>query len=129
MSSEKAATGLAPGITGSQWRQIVNSATDTAISSTDPQGRVTSWNEGAHRILGWSESEMLGETLECIFTAEDRARGQLPHEMADAVARGRGGGEEGWRVRNDGSRLWAAGEVTPIVDGSERVVGFIQILR
>jgi hypothetical protein len=25
--------------------------------------------------------------------------------------------------------LWAAGELTPILDGSERVVGFIKILR
>jgi PAS domain S-box-containing protein len=129
MSAEKAATGLSSGITASQWRQIVNSATDTAIISTDSEGRVTSWNEGARRILGWSETEMLGETLECIFTAEDRARGQLSREMADAVARGRGGGEEGWRVRNDGSRLWAAGELTPILDGPERVAGFIKILR
>ena len=129
MSSQKAATGLSPSITASQWRQIVNSATDTAIVSTDPQGKVTSWNEGACRILGWCETEMIGKTLECIFTAEDRARGQLAAEMADAVARGRGGGEEGWRVRKDGSRFWAAGEITPIIDGSECVVGFIKILR
>jgi PAS domain S-box-containing protein len=128
MNSQREAIGF-PSITASQWRQIVNSATDTAIISTDPEGRVTSWNEGAYRILGWTETEMLGETLECIFTAEDRARGQLAREMADAVAGGRGGGEEGWRVRNDGSRLWAAGEVTPIMDGPERVVGFIKILR
>jgi PAS domain S-box-containing protein len=129
MSFHKAARGLPSAITASQWRQIVNSATDTAIISTDPEGRVTSWNEGARRILGWSEAEMLGETLECIFTAQDRARGQLASEMADAAARGRGGGEEGWRVRNDGSRFWAAGELTPILDGPEGVVGFIKILR
>jgi PAS domain S-box-containing protein len=129
MSSDKTQAALAPQITASQWRQIVNSATDTAIISTDSEGRVTSWNEGAHRILGWTEIEMLGETLDRIFPSEDRLRGQLAREMADAVARGRGGGEESWRVRNDGSRLWAAGEVTPIVDVSERVVGFIKILR
>jgi PAS domain S-box-containing protein len=47
-------------IAASQWRQIVNSATDTAIITIDPNGRVTSWNDGAVRILGWSEAEMLG---------------------------------------------------------------------
>ena len=129
MNSQREAIGFPASITASQWRQIVDSATDTAIISTDPEGRVTSWNAGARRILGWTETEMLGETLECIFTPEDRARGQLAREMVDAVAGGRGGGEEGWRVRNDGSRLWAAGEVTPIMDGPERVVGFIKILR
>jgi PAS domain S-box-containing protein len=86
---------LSSAITASQWRQIVNSATDTAIVSTDSEGRVTSWNEGARRILGWSESEMLGETLERIFTAEDRARAQLAREMADAIARGRAAERKG----------------------------------
>jgi len=115
-------------ITASQWRQIVNGATDTAIISTDQRGRVTSWNSGAARILGWSEAEMLGETLSRIFTQEDRHE-QLAREMADAVAHGRGGGDEGWRIRKDGSRFWAAGELTPIRDKASRVVGFIKILR
>src|SRR5690242_18683647 len=107
-------------ITASQWRQIVNSATDTAIISVDRQGKVTSWNAGAERILGWSEAEMLGETLTRIFPPESD---QLAREIADATAYGRGGGAEGWRVRKDGSQLWASGEVTPIRENSE-IVGF-----
>ena len=34
-------------ISAGEWRQIVDSAVDTAIISTDRQGRVTSWSEGA----------------------------------------------------------------------------------
>jgi PAS domain S-box-containing protein len=115
-------------ITAQQWRQIVNGATDTAIISTDSAGRVTSWNEGARQILGWSEAEMLGETLERILTEEDRQRGKLAQEIADAVAKGRGGGDEGWRLRKDGSRIWASGEMAPIREGEE-IVGFTKILR
>ena len=112
-----------------EWRQIVNGATDTAIISTDHDGLITSWNTGAHRILGWSEDEALGQTLERIFTEEDRSRGQLAREIADAERLGRGGGEEGWRVRKNGSRFWAAGELTPIRDENHRTIGFIKILR
>jgi PAS domain S-box-containing protein len=54
-------------ITASQWRQIVNSATDTGIISTDPEGRITSWNTGAVRLFGWSEAETIGQSLERIF--------------------------------------------------------------
>jgi PAS domain S-box-containing protein len=122
-----AESGTAP-ITAAQWRQIVNSATDTAIISTDRSGRVTSWNSGAARILGWSEAEMLGKTLSRIFMEED-SDGQLAREMTDAIAHGRGGGEESWRMRKDGSRFWAAGELTPIRDEASRIVGFIKILR
>jgi PAS domain S-box-containing protein len=111
------------------WRQMVDSALDTAIISTDSQGRVTSWNEGAHHILGWTEHEMLGNTFECIFTPEDQARGLLHLEIAQARAHGRGGGEEGWRVCKDGSRIWAAGELSPVRDQFGAVVGYVKILR
>ena len=130
MSGKEAASGSVPdAITAAQWRQIVNSATDTAIISADAEGRVTSWNVGAQRILGWVEAEMLGATLDRIFVEEDRVRRQLAREMTDAVAHGRGGGDEGWRLRKDGSRFWAVGEMTPISDSDGGVVGFIKILR
>src|SRR5581483_2796707 len=120
---------LASLITASQWRQIVNGATDTGIISTDTEGRVTSWNAGAENLLGWTEAEMLGQTLERIFTAEDLAAGQFAREIADARRTGRGGGEEGWRLRKDGRRFWATGELSPIRGDGDTVIGFIKILR
>jgi PAS domain S-box-containing protein len=116
-------------ITAAEWRQIVQSATDTAIISTDRQGRITSWNEGAQRILGWTEPEMLGQTLDRLFPPEDRSRGPIQKEMSDAIALGKGGGEEGWRIRSDGERIWAAGELTPIRDASGEITGFVKVVR
>ena len=129
MDDDNAASGALGRITAAEWRQIVDSATDTAIISTDAAGRVTSWNEGARRILGWREADMIGATLDRLFEDEDRANGRLAKEMADAIAHGRGGGDEGWRVRQDGSRVWAAGAVTPIRSGTGEVIGFTKILR
>ena len=114
-------------ISGSQWHQIVNGATETAIISTDQQGNVTSWNTGASRLLGWTEEEMLGQSLSRIF-GEEEPGARLNREIDDAVRHGRGGGEEGWRLRKDGSRFWAVGELSPIRDGT-KIVGFIKILR
>jgi len=118
-------SGSSSQITASQWAQIVDSAADTAIISLDRGGRITSWNVGATRILGWSATEMVGETLDRIFPA---GPSQLKREISDAIARGRGGGEEGWRLRKDGSQFWAAGEVSPISENGE-IVGFVKILR
>lgn len=120
---------LPESISAADWRQIVNSAIDTAIVSTDAQGRVTSWNKGAERILGWAETEMLGQTLERIFSDPETARAQLGKEIAEAIEHGRGGGEEGWRVRKDGERIWAAGEMAPIRDGAGEITGFVKVLR
>jgi len=108
------------------WRQIVDSAAETAIIVTDMQGCVSMWNSGASRILGWNEAEMLGESLDRLFTDQDQ--GRLQREMADALAKGRGGGEESWRVRKDGSRFWAVGEMSPIRSATGEPVGFVKII-
>jgi PAS domain S-box-containing protein len=112
-------------ITATEWRQIVQSANDTAIISTDLSGRVTSWNKGANRLLGWTEEEMLGRTLERLF--EDP--GQIAREMEDAASRGLGGGSEGWRLKKEGGRLWAAGEMSPIRNSAGAITGFVKIVR
>src|ERR1700733_4939774 len=100
-------------LSAAQLRQIIDGATDTAIISIDRVGFVTSWSLGAQRLLGWTEEEMLGQKLDRLFTEEDRKLGQLAREMTDALAHGRGGGEEGWRIRKEGSRMWAAGGMSP----------------
>lgn len=116
-------------ITAPQWRQTVNSAVDTAIITTDPGGKVTSWNEGARRLLGWEEHEMIGQTLDRLFTEQDRQGGTLAREYQDAEIKGRGGGEEGWRLRKDGVRFWATGEIAPIRSTAGDIIGYVKILR
>src|ERR1700722_12799481 len=54
-------------------RRILESAIDYGIISMDLAGLVSSWNEGAHRILGWTEQEMRGRSCEVFFTPEERA--------------------------------------------------------
>ena len=112
-----------------EWRQIVDSAVDTAIIGTDREGRVATWSAGATRLLGWTESEMRGRSLECLFTEADRSLGRLAREMRDACEEGRGGGEEGWRVRKDGTRLWAVGEMSPIRDAGGGHIGYVKVVR
>jgi PAS domain S-box-containing protein len=110
------------------WRQIVDSAIDTAIISTDTEGRITSWNEGARQILGWTAEEMLGQTLDRLFPGNLGAEA-IRTEIEEALRDGRGGGEEGWRVRKSGEQFWATGEMAPIRDGDDRTIGFTKILR
>jgi PAS domain S-box-containing protein len=116
-------------LSAAQLRQIIDGATDTAIISTDKAGFVTSWSLGAQRIFGWSEEEMLGQVLDRLFTEEDRNFGLLAREMDDALEYGRGGGEEGWRIRKDGSRMWATGEMSPVRSEVGAVVGFTKVVR
>jgi PAS domain S-box-containing protein len=109
-------------------RQVLNSVTDYAIISTDLDGRVTSWNEGARRVLGWTEEEMLGQSLHRFFTPEDVAAGQVEKEMRDALGQGVGI-DERWHQRKNGERFWAVGELTPLKDDAGTIIGFVKVLR
>jgi len=115
-------------ISAGEWRQIVDSAVGTAIITTDLEGRVTSWSEGACQMLGWTASDVLGDTLERLFPPGEGASA-LRQEMDDALTVGRGGGTEGWRIRRDGSQVWAVGEMSPIRNQTGAVIGFTKILR
>jgi PAS domain S-box-containing protein len=108
--------------------RILDSALDYAIIATDPDGRITRWNAGAERILGWSEAEMLGQPADTFFTPEDRERRRVGTEMRLACEFG-AGDDERWHLRKDGTRFWASGEMMPLRTEAGQTVGFIKILR
>jgi PAS domain S-box-containing protein len=107
---------------------LLNSATDYGIISMDLDGRVTTWNEGACRILGWTEDEIVGQPASVFFTLEDRRKGVPQAEMQAALTKGRGN-DERWHQRKDGSTFWASGEMMPLKGDDDVVQGFIKILR
>ena len=109
-------------------RLILESAVDYAIVTLDLKGFVTSWNEGAHRIFGWTESEMCGRHCSEFFTAEDRAEGAPERELAAAISRGRGS-DERWLLRNTGEKFWASGEMVPLTADDDILIGLLKIVR
>ncbi|MBB3844601.1 PAS domain S-box protein [Xanthomonas arboricola] len=106
---------------------ILDSATDFAIIATDLDARITDWNSGAENVLGWNETDMVGQTIDRIFTPEDRAQNRPEVEMATAVAHS-SAEDERWHMRADGSRFWASGRLTPLY-ADARHIGFLKILR
>ena len=115
-------------VTEERLRTMVESVKDYAIINLDLGGRVTYWNTGAQRLLGYHESEMIGQTLERIFTVEDRAAGLPIGEIHAALRAGRAE-SEGWRIRRDGSRFWASGVVSPNRNREDAVTGVVKVLR
>jgi PAS domain S-box-containing protein len=107
---------------------LLDSATDYAIIAMDLDGLVTSWNEGAHRILGWTEEEMIGQPASVFFTLEDRQKGTQLAEMQSALDQGRGN-DERWHQKKDGTCFWASGEMMPLTDENGTPQGFLKILR
>src|SRR5919107_4973400 len=108
--------------------RLVEAAKDHAIFMTDAAGRVSTWNEGAERLFGYEEGEILGEDASVLFVPEDREGGAHEREQETASTEGRAE-DERWHVRKDGSRFWASGVVTPLHDDAGRLRGFAKVMR
>ena len=110
------------------FREFVRNVKDFAIFTLDPDGFVTSWNEGAQRLKGYAPEEIVGRHFSIFFPPEDVLLGKPETERRGAELDGRFEGE-GFRVRKDGSRFWGNEIVTALRDGGGKLLGFIKIAR
>jgi two-component system CheB/CheR fusion protein len=109
-------------------RLMLENAVDYAIFSVDMARRVTSWNTGAQRLLGYTEPEILGRSADIIFTEDDRTAGAPEEEARTALADGRAA-DDRQHQRKDGSRFWASGALMPMHNGHGAVIGMVKVLR
>jgi PAS domain S-box-containing protein len=110
------------------FRLLVDRVRDYAIFALDPTGHVLSWNEGAQRLKGWSASEIIGRHFSTFYPDYDIATGKPAYELKAAVRDGRFE-DEGWRIRKDGSRMWANVIITALFDDDGIHVGFAKVTR
>ncbi|WP_267640534.1 PAS domain S-box protein [Haloarchaeobius amylolyticus] len=89
-----------------RYQLVVSNVEDYAICELDPEGYITSWNDTAARITGFSTEEAIGTHLSLLYTEEDAQKDLPTRLLAEAAREGRSE-DEGWRVRRDGSRFWA----------------------
>ena len=109
-------------------RQILDSASDYGIVAMDMDGRVTLWNRGATKMLGWTEQEMLGESISLFFTPEDRAAGRPEAKREEALSTGRAQ-DARWHVRKTGERFWGLSEMSPLRDEQGCLIGLVKLMR
>src|SRR5690606_404848 len=80
---------------------LIDDAKDYAIYMLKPNGNVTSWNEGAQRLKGWTAEEMIGKPAALFYPADAVAAGKPAAFLAEATERGKMEIDD-WRVRKDG---------------------------
>ncbi len=105
---------------------IVDSA-DDAIISKDLNGIVTSWNEGAYRMFGYTANEMVGQPVLRLIPPE------LHYEEDEILRKLRSGGRidhyETKRRKKNGETFEVSVTISPIRDASGRVIGASKIAR
>jgi len=110
------------------YRLLVERVRDYAIFALDTTGHVLSWNEGAQRLKGYSAEEILGRHFSTFYPESDLARGKPAWELEMAMRDGRFE-DEGWRVRKDGTLMWANVIITALRDDAGTHVGFAKVTR
>lgn len=99
-----------------------------AIFAMDVNGVIETWNEGAERLKGYSENEVVGKYYGMLFTEEDQQKGDPQQQLANAKAQETYTGE-GWRRRKDGSHFWANITLTAIYNEKDELIGFTKVTR
>ena len=111
-----------------RYRLLVESISHYAIYMLDPGGTITTWNAGAQRFKGYTADEIIGQHFSRFYTEEDQKEG-LPHRALETAATEGKFEQEGWRVRKDGTRLWAHVVIDPIRREDGALIGFAKITR
>jgi PAS domain S-box-containing protein len=105
---------------------IVASSADAMISKT-LDGVITSWNPAAERIFGYTEREMVGQSIYILIPEELHG---TERELLARIRRGeRVDFADAERIRKDGSRIYIALTVSPVWNSSGVVVGASSIKR
>lgn len=100
---------------------------DDAIIGKTITGVVTSWNQGAEKMFGYSRAEMIGRSILTIFPP-----GREPEEqrILATIAQGQAMDHfETERVRKDGRIVQVSVNFSPLKDDSGRVIGVSKIAR
>lgn len=109
-----------------QLAAIVEFSNDAIIGKT-PDGIITSWNNGAERIYGYSADEIIGRHITTLALPDQHA------EMRQFLEKIRNGetvikhGAE--RIRKDGSHIYVSLTLSPIRDTSGHINGISTIAR
>jgi PAS domain S-box-containing protein len=94
----------------------------------DPRGHVITWNDGARRIKGYEAGEIIGRHFSVFYPPAAREAEFPERVLASAAAVGRFE-DDGWRVRKDGSHIWASVVITALRDDNGELVGFAKVTR
>ncbi|AZF10830.1 Sensory box histidine kinase/response regulator [Pseudomonas sp. R2-37-08W] len=108
-------------------RLIIDGVKDYGIFALDTAGHVTSWNNGAQRIKGYTEQEIIGQHFSLFYLPEECP--QHPDLALREATRNGDYTEEGWRCRKDGTRFWASVVITAQHDATGALRGFSKITR
>src|SRR3954465_7604205 len=84
---------------------ILQSMKSYAVFATDKNGIITTWNTGAEKLFYYKADEIIGRSVDMLYTPEDIAAKIPAAEAQAALIYGKGVNER-FHVKKDRSRFW-----------------------
>jgi PAS domain S-box-containing protein len=107
-----------------QLAAIVESSAD-AIISEDPDGMITSWNQGATNLFGYAASEMVGMSIQLLVPSD---RQDEENRIINLIRRGESlRNFETLRQAKDGRLINVSLTASPIKNASGEVIGLSKV--
>jgi PAS domain S-box-containing protein len=105
---------------------IVESSEDAIIGKSDA-GIVTSWNDGAEKLFGYTAAEMVGRSIQELLPAD---RKQEEEEILHRIKQGETVNHfETVRAKKDGTLVHVSLTISPIRDTNGKITGASKIAR
>ena len=114
--------------TNDRFRWLAEGIRDYALFTLDTTGRVTSWNVGAERMLGYTQAEIVGQNFSCILSPDDVQRQAAEKPVSQGLAEGRAE-YEGWSLRRTREQFWANVNITALSSAAGAIRGFAIIMQ
>jgi PAS domain S-box-containing protein len=110
------------------FHKIISEVQDYAILMLSKDGLITSWNQGAEKIKGYTAEEIIGKHFRIFYSKEDKDTGLPEMVLHQATQNGRAN-HEGWRVRKDGTRFWGNVTITTLHKDDGSISGYLKVTR
>ncbi|MET0334681.1 MAG: response regulator [Rhizobacter sp.] len=110
------------------YARVVDSLRNYAVVLLDGAGVVRSWNLAAQAIFGHTREQMLGRSIELVYTPEDRAQGVWRQELESAFALGHTQHDR-WLLHADGGQLRGEGVITALHNSLGDHTGFSMLVH
>jgi two-component system sensor histidine kinase AtoS len=109
--------------------RLMQEITHDAVLTIDPQARVTSWNQGAEELLGWTAKEAVGRHFEFLLPDDLKRSNEVERLFEATEPQGFLRDWETRRVTKDGRELHVAITRMRMLDEQGRLLGATAIVR
>ncbi|OSZ80249.1 hypothetical protein CAP36_03070 [Chitinophagaceae bacterium IBVUCB2] len=109
-------------------QKMIAEIQDYAIILLDIDGTILTWNKGAEKIKGYTESEILGQNFREFYMQQDRDA-NLPEQLIELATKEGRARHIGRRLKKDGSVFWGSVLITALHDDDGKVIGFTKLTK